>query len=351
MEFASDNSSGAAPEILAAVTAINAGYAPSYGSDPAMDDVRRLIRATFEAPEAEVYLVATGTTANALSLACYCPPWGAVYAHAEAHVEMDECGAPEFFIGGGKIVRVAGASGKMTPAALSDAIEKTPHGFVHSVQRGMVTLTNTTEAGTVYSPAEITALARVAKAHGLPVHLDGARFANAVVATGASPAEMSWKSGIDILSFGGTKNGCLGVEAVVIFDPAKAWEFELRRKRGGHLFSKHRYLSAQMRAYLTDNLWLDLARRANAAAIALAEGIVQAGGALLHPQDANIVFASLPRSTHGRAMAAGAHYYLWPFDQSLEGPDGETLTARFVCSWCTTAAEIDAFLAVIRGRD
>ena len=352
MEFASDNASGAAPEIMDAVARINTGYAPSYGTDPAMDRVRALIRETFEAPEAEVYLVATGTTANALSLACLCPPWGAVYAHAEAHVEMDECGAPEFYIGGGKIVRIGGRDGKLAPADLSRAIEKTPQGFVHSVQRGAVTLTNTTEAGTVYSPAEIAALTAVAKAYGLPTHLDGARFANAVVATGATPAEMTWKAGIDILSFGGTKNGCLGVEAVVLFDAARAWEFELRRKRGGHLFSKHRYLSAQMEAYLTGGLWLQLARAANDRAAALEQAVLAVPGArLMHPREANMLFAYLPRGTHRRAMQAGAHYYLWPFDQSLEGAEDEALSARFVASWCTTEAEIDAFARLIRGSD
>lgn len=352
MEFASDNASGTAPEIMAALGAINAGYAPSYGSDPAMGRVRALIREVFEAPEAEVYLVNNGTTANSLSLATYCPPWGAVYCHDAAHVEVDECGAPEFFIGGGKMVKVPGADGKMTPEALKAAIEATPHGFVHSVQRAVVTLTNTTEAGTVYSVADLAALCAVAKQYGLPVHLDGARFANALVATNASPAEMSWKAGVDILSFGGTKNGCMGVEAVVLFDPKKAWEFELRRKRGGHLFSKHRYLSAQMEAYLTDGLWLRLARDANAKAAVLEAAILSVPGARpLFPREANMVFACLPRGTHRRAMAAGAHYYLWPHDETLDGPDDQPVSARFVCSWCTTEAEIEAFATLIRGRD
>ena len=352
MEFASDNTSGTAPEIMAALSAINAGYAPSYGNDPAMERVRALVREVFEAKEAEVFLVNNGTTANSLSLATCCPPWGAVYCHDAAHVEVDECGAPEFFIGGGKLVKVPGDHGKMTPAALRKAIEATPHGFVHSVQRAVVTLTNTTEAGTVYSAAEMSALCAVAKEFGLPVHLDGARFANALVSTNASPAEMSWKAGVDILSFGGTKNGCMGVEAVVLFDPAKAWEFELRRKRGGHLFSKHRYLSAQMEAYLTDGLWLRLARDANDRAAALEAAILAAPGASpLYPREANMVFAYLPRGTHRRAMAAGAHYYLWPHDETLEGPDDQPVSARFVCSWCTTQAEIDAFATLIRGRD
>ncbi|MGB7262100.1 MAG: low specificity L-threonine aldolase [Albidovulum sp.] len=352
MEFASDNSSGAAPEIMAALGAVNTGYAPSYGADPVINRVRDLIRTTFEAPDAEVFLVNNGTTANSLSLATYCPPWGAIYCHQAAHVEVDECGAPEFFIGGGKMVKVPGSHGKMTPETLTRALDSTPHGDVHSVQRGIVTLTNTTEAGTVYSVAELTALCDVAKAYALPVHLDGARFANALVTTNATPAEMSWKAGVDILSFGGTKNGCMGVEAVVLFDPDKAWEFELRRKRGGHLFSKHRYLSAQMEAYLTDDLWLRLARAANMQATRLESVLLSvAGSSLMHPREANMVFAYLPRHVHRKTMAAGAHYYLWPFDQSLEGPDDVPVSARFVASWCTTEGDVDTFAAAVHGDD
>ena len=165
---------------------------------------------------------------------------------------------------------------------------------MHGVQRGMLSITNVTEAGTVYTPAEIAALTALARAQGLPSHLDGARFANALVATGATPAEMTWKAGIDVLSFGGTKNGCMGVEAVVIFDPAKAWEFELRRKRGGHLFSKHRFLSAQMEAYLTDDLWLRLATHANAMGARLAQGLRCVRCTLLHPAEANMMFPEWP---------------------------------------------------------
>ncbi len=352
MEFASDNTSGTAPEIMAALTEVNAGYARSYGTDPVMDRVRAKVREIFEAPDAAVYLVNNGTTANALSLATYCPPWGGVYCHEIAHVEVDECGAPEFFIGGGKMLKVPGADGKMTPGALEQAIEATPHGFVHSIQRGIVTLTNTTETGTVYSAAELCALAAVAKSFDLPVHLDGARFANALVSTNASPAEMTWKAGVDVLSFGGTKNGCMGVEAVILFDPAKAWEFELRRKRGGHLFSKHRYLSAQMDAYLTGGLWLGLARMANERAAALEAAFLSHPDArLMYPRDANMVFASLPRAVHRRLEAAGAHYYCWPGDPAPEGPDDEAIGARFVCSWSTSAEDIDAFTTVLTGGD
>jgi threonine aldolase len=223
---------------MAAVTAANAGYARSYGADPFMDRARDQIREIFEAPEAAVYLVATGTVANALALSLYCPPWGAVFCHQHAHITEDECGAPEFYMHGAKLALVHGAHGRMDPVALEAAIGKAKGSGVHGVQPGAVSITNVTEAGTVHSVAEVAALAGVARAHGLPVHLDGARFANALMATGATAAEMTWKAGVDVVSFGGTKNGCMGVEAVVIFDPAKAWEFELRRKRGGGVFVK-----------------------------------------------------------------------------------------------------------------
>lgn len=350
MYFASDNSSGAAPEIMAALAAANAGYAMPYGNDPIMERVRARIRDLFEAPEAAVYLVSTGTTANALALAILAQPWQAVFCHRLAHVEQDECGAPEFYTGGAKLVLIDGPDAKITPAALRATVTATAQGGVHNIQRGPVTITNATEAGTVYSAAEVAALCAVAREFGLPVHMDGARFANALVADGSTPAEMTWKAGVDVLSFGGTKNGCLAVEAVVIFDPAKAWEFELRRKRGGHLFSKHRYLSAQMDAYLEGDLWLDLARRANDAAQALSQGILGLPGArLMHPTQANAVFAGWPRGGHRAAQEAGAKYYLWPFGQSLDGPGDEVLTARLVCSWSTTAEDVAQFVAAVRG--
>ena len=345
MFFASDNGSAAAPEIMAAVLAENAGYAMPYGNDPVTARVCDLVRACFDAPGAAVYLVATGTAANALALAILTPPWGAVFCHRHAHIAEDECGAPEFFTAGSKLVLVDGAHGRMTPDALRAALDASAGGGVHNVQRGCVSLTDTTEAGTVYTASDIRALADVARGFGLPVHLDGARFANAVAATGATPAEMTWKAGVDVLSLGGTKNGCLGVEAVVIFDPARAWEFELRRKRAGHLFSKNRFLAAQMQAYLTGDLWLRLAGQANAMAARLAEGLARIeGAALLHPVGANIVFAQLPRTGHLAAQAEGARYYV------TEGETGDgPVTARLVCSWSTTVADIDGFLALMRG--
>jgi len=343
MFLASDNTSGAAPGILAAIVAANDGYATSYGNDTLMADVRARLREVFEAPEAAIYLVATGTAANALALATLAPPWSAIYCHREAHVELDECNAPEFFTGGAKLTLIDGAHGKIDPEALAETLAGAAPAEVHHPQPGALSLTNVTELGGVYTPDEIARLTALARARGLPCHLDGARFANALVATGATPAEMTWKAGIDAVSFGGTKNGCLGVEAVILFDPAKAWEFELRRKRGAHLFSKHRFLSAQMAAYLDGGLWLDLAHRANAAAARLAVGLGALPGVrLVHPVEANMIFAALPRAMRDAARAAGAAFHDWA------DADGPAPQARLVCSWSTTEADIAAFLAACR---
>ena len=345
MYFASDNSSFAPQQVMDALQRVNSGYRPSYGNDPEMDEVRGLIREIFEAPEAEVYLVSTGSTANALSLATLIDPWQAIYCHRDAHIAIDECGAPEFYTGGAKVQLVDGDHGKLTPKAVEEAIATQVKGDVHSVQPGVLSLTNVTEAGTVYTAAEMRNLYATAKRLGVRCHLDGARFANAVVATGATPAELTWKAGVDVLSFGGTKNGLLGVEAVILFDPSLAWEFELRRKRGGHLFSKHRYLSAQMLAYLTDNLWLDLAEKANTASARLAAGLSAIPQAeLVHPVQANMIFAKMPRKLHRRAVEAGASYYF----TDIDGEDEEILPCRLVSSWSTTEADVDAFLAAIK---
>jgi threonine aldolase len=338
MRFASDNTSGAAPEVMAAVLKANEGYDRSYGVDAAMARVTDLVRDIFEAPEAVVHLVATGTAANALAIATHCPPWGAVFCHQHAHIAEDECNAPEFY-SGAKLVLVPGDHGKMTPETLGQAVATTGESGVHGVQRGMLSLTNVTEAGTVYTAAEIAALTTLAKQHGLPCHLDGARFANALVATSATPAEMTWKAGIDVLSLGGTKNGCLGVEGVVLFDPTRAWELELRRKRGGHLFSKHRFLSAQMEACLTDGLWLRLAAQANAMGQRLAEGL-RHRQVTVPEAPANMMFPEWTPGTHARLEAAGAVYYRFP------APEGRE-RARLVTSWSTTEPDVDRFLAAL----
>lgn len=348
MNFTSDNVTGAAPQIMEALLAANAGCAPGYGGDDLTAQAEAQIRRVFEAPEARAFFVTTGTAANALACATLTDPWGAVFCHSHAHIAEDECGAPEFYTAGAKLTLIAGEHGRMDPDTLARTIGSTGAVGVHGVQPGMVSLTNTTESGTTYSAAQTREICAIARAHGLPVHLDGARFANAVAATGASPADLSWRAGVDILSFGGTKNGCMGVEAVVIFDPARAREFELRRKRGGHLLSKNRFLAAQMAAYLSDDLWLDLARHANAMAARLSAGIMTLPGAsLTHPTEANAVFAAFPRAAHRRAEAAGAQYYLWPADQTLDGAAETPASCRLVTSWCTSEAEVDAFLAAL----
>lgn len=351
MWFASDNTAPAAPEILAALARANEGHAASYGEDAITARVTARIREIFAAPEAAVHLVATGTAANALAVATLCPPWGTVYCHAEAHLNVDECGAPEFYTGGAKLVPVPGAGGRMDPAALAGTLARGARAGIHNTQKGAVSLTNATEAGTVYAPAEVAAIADIARAHGLPVHMDGARFANALVRLGCSPAELTWTAGVDALSLGGTKNGLLGAEAVILFDPARDWPFQLRRKRGGHLFSKARFLAAQFEAWLEDGLWLRLAARANARADRLAAGLRAAGGRLLHEVGANMMFAALPRAAHRRLMAAGARYYLWEGDRLEDGPPDELLVCRLVCGWATEEAEVDRFLDVLAGAE
>ncbi|GHG98837.1 threonine aldolase family protein [Pseudodonghicola xiamenensis] len=347
MFFASDNAGPVHPKVMEALAEANEGFAPGYGADAAMDRVRDRLRDLFEAPEAAVHLVTTGTAANSLALASLTAPYETVFCSPVAHIHEDECSAPEFFSGGAKLTLVPGGD-KMTPEALRSAIEREGNRGVHGPQRGPVSLTQATERGSVYDLAELRALSAVARDFGLKTHMDGARFTNALVTLGCTPAEMTWESGIDALSFGGTKNGLMGVEAVIFFDPARSWEFELRRKRGAHLLSKHRYLSAQMEAYLADDLWLEMATRANANCARLAEGLRGTEAELLNDPQANIIFAALPRRVHERLLEAGAMYYLQ--DGPLEGRDGEEmLGCRLVCDWSISDALIDQFIELAKG--
>ncbi|MDQ2095066.1 threonine aldolase family protein [Rhodalgimonas zhirmunskyi] len=348
MFFASDNTGPAHPAILEALTRANEGYAMGYGADALMDEARERIRTLFEAPEAMVHLVATGTAANSLALATMTAPYETIFCSPTAHIHEDECNAPEFYSGGAKLT-IVGSEDKITPDALRIAIEGEETRGVHGPQRGPVSITQVTERGQVYSLDEIAKLTTIASDYALQTHLDGARFANAAASLGCTPAEMTWKAGIDAVSFGGTKNGCVGVEAVIFFDPAKEREFELRRKRGGHLFSKHRYLSAQMAAYLADGLWLDLATRANAACERLVDGLRALPEArLTYTPQANIIFLDMSRAMHQRLLAGGAVYYVLAGDPEV-GPSDEMLPARLVCDWSITEAQIDAFLALAKG--
>lgn len=344
MNFASDNTGPTHPKVLEAVIAANADHAKPYGADQLMEQVTQRLRDTFEAPQAAVYLVTTGTAANSISLACMTQPYQTIFCSDVAHIHEDECGCPEFFTGGAKLTLIPSADGKMTPDGLRAAIVGEENRGVHGMQRGPVSLTQATEKGTVYSLDEITAITDIARHYNLATQMDGARFANALVTLGCTPAEMTWRAGIDAVSFGGTKNGLMGVEAVILFDPDRAWEFELRRKRAGHLISKHRYMSAQMGAYLQDDLWLDMARQANAACNILTRGLKQHPDVTLHFEPrANMIFAAWPRAIHQRLHAAGAYYYI--LDGELDGPDDAPLTARLVCDWSADAAKVDTFLS------
>lgn len=344
MFFASDNAGPAHPRVMDALAAANEGYAMPYGKDPIMARVTERVRAFFEAPEAAVYLVGTGTACNALLLAAMTKPWETIFCSDVAHIYEDECGAPEFFTGGARLTLVDAPHGLMTPEGLERAVSGIEPGDVQSVQRGPLSLTSVSERGTVYDLAHLRGLCDIAGAAGLSVHLDGARLCNALVSLDCTPAELTWKSGVDTVSFGGTKNGLLGVEAAVIFDPEIAWEFELRRKRAGHLFSKHRYLSAQMDAYLEGDLWREMAGRANAAAERLARGLEESRhGRLLHPRMANVVYCEMPAERHERLRAEGAQFY--SLGPSTTGDGWHQ--ARLVCDWSATPEGTDRFLSVL----
>jgi threonine aldolase len=337
MNFRSDNVAGIAPEILAAIAAVNDGTAPSYGADAVTERLERRVAELFE-HEVAVFPVATGTAANALALATLTPAWGAIYCHEASHVQTDECGAPEFFAGGAKLLPLPGADAKLAPETVAGALLE--RGIVHHVQPAALSISQATEAGTLYRPSEIAALADLARRHGLGFHMDGARFANAAAALGCRPADLTWRAGIDVLSLGATKNGALAAEAVVFFAPERAAEFGFRRKRGGHLFSKMRFLSAQLDAYLADGLWLRLAAHANQMAARLSAGLAALPGARLrHPTEANEVFVELPEPAIAALSAAGVGFYRWGGSASS--------CLRLVTAFDTRAADVDAAIAAV----
>ena len=349
MNFASDNTGPVHPNVMAALIAANTGYALPYGGDDLTAQTIQNIRDLFEAPDAAVFLVSLGTAANSLILATLSQPWETVFCHTVAHIHEDECNAPEFYSGGTKLTLVPGPEAKMTAENLRRSILAEETRGVHGPQRGPVSLTQATERGTIYSLKEIQEISATAEEFGLPVHMDGARFANAVQSLGCSAAEMTWKSGVDAVTFGGTKNGLMAVEAVIFFNPKYAWEFELRRKRGAHLFSKHRFLAAQMQSYLAGDLWLDMAKKSNDASARLVQGLKKIPEVQIdfEPQ-ANIIFAQWARAAHQRLHAAGAQYYVMAGDHTT-GPSDELLPARLVADWSTTPENVDKFLDILRG--
>ena len=341
MNFASDNTAPVAPAILDAIAKANAGYALGYGNDDWTKAVERRMSELFER-EVAAFLVPTGTAANALSLAQIAPPWGVVFCHAESHIATDECGAPEFFGAGFKLAGLPGDGAKIAPQTLLAALDGYGDHSPHQMIASALSITQATEAGTIYRTDEIATLCEAAKQRGLAVHMDGARFANALARLNATPAEMTWRSGIDVLSFGATKGGALAAEAVVFFDPARAKFFGERRKRGGQLLSKHRFLAAQFAAYLGGDLWLRLARHANDKADRLAHKLTTLGLKPLWPVEANLVFVALPRKLDEKLRAGGASYYVRP-SESASLPADRVL-ARLVTSFATQDEDIDRFV-------
>ncbi|HET9106329.1 MAG TPA: low specificity L-threonine aldolase [Steroidobacteraceae bacterium] len=332
--FFSDNTASVCPEILEAITAANHDLVVAYGDDPWTRRLDEVLGAFF-GTQVRAFVVATGTAANSLALATLSPPYGAIYCHHEAHIACDECGAPGFFSGGAQLTLIEGADGKLSGKGLAAALDAQSVS-VHSVQPAAVSISQATELGTAYRPAEVAAVCEVAHARGLHVHMDGARFANAVTFLGCHPADVTWRAGVDVLSFGATKNGALAAEAVVFFDRSLVRDFELRRKRAGHLLSKSRFVSAQLLAYVESGVWRRNAERANALARSIGEA---AGKRLLHPVEGNEVFVKLGDEGKTSLRAAGFEFYDW-------GPpaSGE---ARLVASWDQDERHVQALCAAL----
>jgi len=334
MDFASDTTAPAHPSVIEALSAVNTGSASSYGADDVTARVRNLLAKTFETNDFDFWICASGTASNALALSIMCSSIGAIACHEEAHIELDERGAPEFFSGGAKLRLLPGHGAQIDETAFRDALAQNDPGFVHETPLETLSLTNLTECGTAYSVETITHYAALAKAEGLNTHLDGARLANALAHTSATPAEMSWKAGVDVLTLGLTKTGAIGCEIILLFGSMREQfdALKARAKRSGHMPPKMRFLAAQATAMLEGGLWLDLAKQANASAKTLANLLcAQPGVSLAYPTDGNEVFAVLPATLEAKIKQAGVKCYPWPGG-----------SYRFVCSWATPHSDLDA---------
>lgn len=329
--FGSDTITPAHPAMIDAIARANAGRASSYGADPHCEAATALLRDVFET-SCGVFFIGSGTAANGLALAALTPPWGAVVAHRHAHIIDDEAGAPEFFTGGARVLMIDAEHGLLSPAALDAELSRYSRGWVHGAQPFAVSISNLSESGASYSVEHLREIGAVCRARGVKLHMDGARFANAIVGRGAAPAEASWRAGVDVLSFGATKNGALGVDVIVCFDPAAQAVLPHLCKRAGQLPAKQRFFGAQIQAYLRDNLWLTLAAHANEKARALAGHLEALGGQRLHPVDGNEVFVRLAPSVAEQLRAAGVGFMAWT-------PDGAD-AYRFVTAWSTTDADV-----------
>jgi len=331
-DLASDNTAGICPEAWAALQTANSGHAASYGDDPWTARARELVRELFQT-ECAVHFVSNGTAANALALAQLCQPYQSVVCHEQAHLQTDECGAPEFFARGAKLLLAPGANGKIDIDRASDVMARQPE--LHGQKPGAISLTQSTELGTVYTGDEVRALSELARQRSMTVHMDGARFANAVAALGCAPKTITWQSGVDVLCFGGTKNGAAASDLVIFFDPQLARDFDYRVKQGGQLASKMRFLAAPWIGLLTDEVWLRNARHANAMAERLAHELAtRAKIDIVFPVEANALFLRLTRQCARALQERG-----WDFYQFVE-PD----VYRLMCSWCTTEQTIAEFL-------
>lgn len=341
MLFTSDNWSGVHPQVWDAMAGVNVGNTPAYGADEATLAATKALSNVFER-EVTVAYVTTGSAANGLALACLTPPWGAVIAHEHAHVHIDECGAPEFYTGGAKVLTVPageGVPGKLTPDGVRAALSVYDPPAYHRVRPAVLSLTQATEWGTTYTADEVGALAEVARGFGLAVHMDGARFANAVASGAGSPADLTWRAGVNALCLGGTKNGCMAAEAVILFTDRGADQLPWRQKRAGLSWSKHRFLGAQWSAYLADELWLTLAGRANGMAGEVARTLVLSPDIdLIRDPDINEVFVTMPDGMAERLRGAGAQFYDWvqPNDRY------DRRARRFVTSYATSEADVTA---------
>lgn len=334
MNFLSDNAAAVCPEVIEAVLAANTPTAQAYDSDAWSARLDSAFTKFFGAP-CSVFAVSSGTAANALSLAAMVPPYGAVICHTEAHIHVDECGAPEFFTGGAKLLLVDGAHGKLSAETITAGLAS-HRGDVHQVQARVLSLTQATECGTVYTPDELAALGAHAQAQGWRVHLDGARFANALASLGCHPGDISWRAGVDALSFGTIKNGGMSAEAIVLFDRGLSDTLRFRRKRAGQMPSKGRFNAAQLLAMVETGAALRNAAAANAGAQRLAQA---APARVLHPVEANEVFAQLGADGPGRLRAQGFNFYDWG--------DAGSNEARFVVAWDTPTDSIDALAAAL----
>lgn len=337
LNLRSDNVTGVAPEILDAILRANHGTAASYGADELTTGLGDRFSEVF-GRSCAVQPLGTGTATNALALSLLTPPWGAILCSAVSHVHDSECGAAELFTGGAKVTPLPETHGKLLPETLEERLERAGWGRTSEVQPAVLSIAQATERGTVYRPDEIAALTAIARRHGLKAHLDGARFGNAVAALGCAPADLTWRAGVDVLSFGGTKNGCLAAEAIVMFDESLAEPLRFRARKTGHVFSKMRFVSAQLEAYVEDGLWLRLAAHANAMADRLARGLARIDGAeLLHPVEINEIFMTLPKAAQDALRRDGFGFY-----------DRGQSEVRLVTAFDTRPEQVDAFIASAR---